>query len=169
MNTLRVQVILAAFIASLAFAGGWHLCDTVQDGEVANIHLMHQVMLGQAQSAKIKADERATMLEQKHTQALSSAAATFEEDRYNDKITSDRRIADLSARVTSLRVDTQRTYADNHALPGTATGAGGSDGTAAETLSGSVAARLAQRYSDYNELVDQITLCQRTVEIDRVQ
>lgn len=157
--------------SALLFAGmlfGWYANGVVKNGEIAAIELAQQKALETANAAKTAAEEHATELEHSQATALSIATTTFEEKHEADKTAADHRIADLNARVTSLLVSTHRAAnPGSGALPGPATAASGSDGEATETLSAAVAGRLARRYADYNEIVDQLELCQATVLIDR--
>ena len=117
--------------------------------------------------AKAAAELRATNTEQSQAGAIADALATYKEKRDADKARDTAVITDLRNSVTRLRVRTNRAACGGE-VPGAAAGGPGTAATGDETLAGPVAARLAERYADYNRLVDKLTACQAVVKADRL-
>lgn len=161
---------LAAWVAALVFAAGCGAlaANTYLHDEMAQLRGTYAKDLKDAQDAKRNAEARAAELEEHMTALVSTATAKYEKDQDAQHTQDARTIADLRHDVVRLSVRTNRP-AGSGALPGPAAGAGSGDGAATETLAGPVAARLAQRYADYNGLVDQLTLCQAVVTTDRLK
>ena len=153
-------------IAVLVFLAGFGLNGVIKNSEIKSLKNKQLVELNTAQAAKITAEKKTREAEQKVSSSLAKAATAFEEVRENDKANSNRVIADLRSDVTRLRVLVRRSPS-NGGVPGTSTSASCGDDKAEQTLSGPVAARLAERYAEYNSLVDQLGLCQATVRADR--
>jgi hypothetical protein len=163
-----VKEFLALVVAIALLAAGWCLGSAHVNGEMTKLSVAHKAAIDEATRAKDAADARADEANKAATGAIESATLYFTEERKNDKALDDRRIADLTADVVRLRVSTRRTNTGGcSALPAAAASAGGGDGEADETLAPAVAARLARRYADYNEVVDQLSLCQAVITIDR--
>lgn len=159
---------LALVVALALLAAGWCLGSAHVNGEIVKLEVAHKAAIDEATRAKNAAEERTDEANKAATGAIESAQLTFEETRKNEKALDDRRIADLATDNSRLRVSTRRTNAGScGALPAAAGAAAGGDGQADETLAPTVAARLAQRYADYNEVVDQLNLCQSILIIDR--
>lgn len=158
-----IVVILMAF----GFAFGHHTATTEKDVEIGKIKLANTKALGKALVAKSVAEDRVATLEHEHATALDIATTTFEESRAHDKAIADRRIADLNARVTSLRVRVATDASSGSTVRDPAAAASSGYGQTTQTLAPAIAGRLARRYAEYNELIDQLELCQVTVLIDR--
>ncbi len=163
--TIQAQIIIAVGIAIVAFLAGFKLQGVIKDNEIAEMKTAYDAKVLKATNAKLAAVNHARDVEQLNATAMSAAATTFEEKRKNEKATDDRTIADLRSRVTSLRVSTRNPGSRD--VPGAPAGACAGDGQAEQTLAPAVAARLAQRYADYNAVIDQLELCQATLIIDR--
>lgn len=156
---------LALVIGMLIATGvcSWWGASKAKKAEVA-----YTTAINIAQNAKLEAERRADALDLKRGAAITLATEKYEQGRSDEKAQADRTIADLRSDVTRLRVRTNRP-AGSGGVPAAPAAAGSGDGEATETLSGAVAARLAGRYADYNGLVDQLGLCQQTIEADRLQ
>ncbi len=161
------KALILVILVALGFAFGHHTATTEKNVEIGKIQLAHEKALGKAQAAKSEAEDRVATLEHDHATALGIATTTFEESRAHDKAISDRRIADLAARVTSLRVRVATNASGGSTVSSAFTAPGSSYGQATETLAPAIAGRLARRYAEYNELIDQLELCQATILIDR--
>jgi hypothetical protein len=158
------------FVAAALIIGagvGFDAERTIKNGDIAQIQLADDKALGEAKDAKIAADAKTAKKEREGQDALSDLAKIYEDTRQNEKAQSDKRIADLQSGAVRLRVSTGPSTANVVQLPGASVAASGGDGGPVETLSGSVAARLAGRYNAYNEIVDQLTLCQGVILNDR--
>lgn len=158
---LKVKLAVMAAVAVALFGAGFALSSTIKHGEIAAIELAHANVVAAAHKAQADAESVARTAEQKYDAALSVAQSTFEKTRQNEKATADRTITDLLRDVKRLRVSIKNSAANG--LPASTAAAGSGDGQAEATLSGSVAARLAGRYADYNALITQLELCQATV------
>lgn len=112
------------------------------------------------------ANARANNIEKRWSSDIKEVGTTYEGIVKNEKAAADRTIADLRNDVVRLRVRTA-TLASGGALRGAAEGGAVDPGQAEQTLDGSVAARLAGRYADYNALVDQLNACQAVILIER--
>lgn len=163
--TVALAVALAAAAAGGAVVNGWRL-DAKYGGEISDLKLAHETAVAEAEAARNVALERARATEQKAAQDLANLTAKYVEDQQHEKAVTQRRIADLAAGNERLRVAIE-TNSSNGGVPGPATGVGGGDGQATATVSRSTSARLAQRYADYNEIVDQLTLAQAVIAKDR--
>lgn len=162
---IQAKLIACAGILTVTFIAGYQAATYVKDGEITRMNLAAQRVLTQAETKAREATEKARSLESNASTALNTATQQYEKAQ-NEKAVSDRHIADLRNDVARLRVST-RPSTPRPAVSGTtACAASGNDETE-QTLAGPVAARLAQRYSDYNSLIDQLELCQATVIIDR--
>jgi hypothetical protein len=162
----RATLILSTIALAIAFAGGFELQGVIKDGEIAAINLAHQTAIATATQEKLTAVTKARAAEQKATQYIADLTAKYVEDRQHENAVTQRRIADLAAGNERLRVAVE-IATNNAGVPSLATAAAGGDGQAYQVIARPVAARLAGRYADYNELVDQLTLCQGVVETDR--
>lgn len=159
----RATLIIAVVALTAAFGAGFALQGLIKDGEIASIQLEHQTEVAEAYAARNVALERARATEKKAGEDLAALSEKYVEDRQHENAVTQRRIADLAAGNERLRVDLE--FATSSAgVRDPATAAGGGDGQATATLERRAAARLEQRYADYNELVDQIGLCQATVQ-----
>jgi hypothetical protein len=165
---IKAKAALFAIVAAsaLAFAAGFALQGTIKNGEIARINLAHQTAVAEAEAARNVALESARATEQKAASDLAALTAKYIEDRQHENAVTQRRIADLASGNERLRVAIEANTS-NGSLPGPATSTAGSDGQATATISRAVASRFAQRYADYNEIVDQLTLCQSVIENDR--
>jgi len=159
----RVTLIVASIALIAAFGAGFALQGLIKDSEIADIQLEHETQVADAYAARNVALELARAVEHKAAEDIAAAHAKFVEDQQHERAITQRRIADLAAGNERLRVAVEvATVATG--VPSGATCSSGGDGQATATIARPVAARLAGRYADYNELVDQITLCQATVE-----
>lgn len=164
---LKALILLIAIIAAAALGVDYGM--DMREAQMTKMRTAYNTALGKSEAAKLAAEARATEIEAASNGAVMSAVTSYEESRKNEKALDDRRIADLSGRVASLLVSTSHRPASGGALPAAGACAASGDGQATETLAPAVAARLARRYADYNELVDQLGLCQTVVAIDRQQ
>lgn len=164
IDTIKLTLAGTALLA--AGSAGFGLAHTLAAADIAQLNEAHTQALNTALAAQLAAETRAQALETAGRTATTEAVTKYDEGRKNDKAKDDRTIADLRADVKRLRVSTT-SHPSGGALPAAGPAAGAGDGQAQQTLSGSVAARLAGRYADYNELVDQLELCQGQLERDR--
>lgn len=161
----QVKIILAAGVLTLAFFGGFGLSNTLSNTRIANLKLAHTEVLNKALDEKAKEEARARKAEQLVAIGIDAAATDFERKRQNEKAADARTIADLRNDVNRLRVSTRN--APRIIVPGAPTSPGRCDGEGEQTLAPAVAARLAERYADFNAVVDQLELCQATLVLDR--
>jgi len=158
----RATLIIACIALVAAFGAGFALQGLIKDAEIASIQLEHETQVAEAEAARNVALERVRATEKKASDDLATLSEKFVEDRQHENAVTQRRIADLAAGNERLRVDLE--FATSSAgVRDPAAAAGGSDGQATAFVARASAARLEQRYADYNELVDQIGLCQATV------
>jgi hypothetical protein len=146
--------------------GGFAAERTIKNGDIATIKLNYGTALKMSADALGKANKDATDHEKADTKTFADLATKYEETRQNEKARDSIVIADLRSDVKRLRVSTNRPASGGH-LPGAPASASGSNDQADETLAPAVAARLAERYADYNEIVGQLWLCQDTLRAER--
>lgn len=168
MNALALEVKLAlAIAAAVACMGlGYGAANVIKGKEIAELKADHAEQIVAATTAQAEAERQYRQAEQDHATALAVANTTYEEARKNDQARTILAISNLRSGIDRLRVSIAPAGATG-AMPATDASTGGGDGQATATLSGPVAARLAGRYADYNEIVEQLTLCQATVVADR--
>ncbi len=152
--------------ALIAFTVGFTAERSIKNGEIATLKLDHETLVAEAEAARTVALERARATEQKAAADIAALTDQYVEDRQHENAVTQRRIADLAAGNERLRVAVE-VAANSVGVRDPAASASGSDGQATAALSRATSARLAGRYADYNELVDQLTLCQGVVVTDR--
>jgi hypothetical protein len=161
-----LYALIGAALIAVGSGAGFALERSLKNGEIAEIQLAHEKQVTAALTAQRTAERHAVDVERLAADTLSSLETKYTQDRENEKANSDHVVADLRNSVVRLRVATSG-HASCGAMPSAATSPSTGDGQAAETLAGSVAARLAGRYADYNALVDQLNLCQGIISADR--
>lgn len=161
-----VKIAAVTLAAAALFGAGMLLEATIKEGEIANLKLAHETAVAEAEAARNVALERARATEQKAAEDLAALTAKYVEDQQHEKAITQRRIADLAAGNERLRVAIEAN-SGNGGVPGTTTGASGGDGQATATIARPVAARFAQRYADYNEIVAQLDHAQAIIIKDR--
>lgn len=168
MNALPVEAKMILAGGALLVAGlvGFMLSHTFSETEIAKLNEDHTKELNVALDAKLKAETRVHGLEDEGRKATTAALTAYDETHQNEKATADRTIDDLRNDVKRLRVSTTRGTSGGGMCP-TGPSTSADHGEADETLTGSVAARLAGRYADYNEVVGQLDLCQGQLLRDR--
>lgn len=166
---LVIYGVIGFAVVAIIFSLGFSLAAMLAEGEASKVKAAYLAEKLELTKLAKASEERARSAESRASTDLFNAAQTYEEVRKNENATADRRITDLLTERDRLRVRLSkvRTPAAGAIVPGTAATPSASDGEADETLAGPVAARLTQRYNDYNEVVDQLTLCQATVTADR--
>lgn len=159
---IQIQVAIATVVAALIFSAGFGVEHALKTGEIASLKLTYEKQVNDAKDRVIAANARADAAEGRQRATLVAAATTYEQIRAQEKAQDEKTIADLRSAAKRLRVSTVAAP-DRGRVPGAATCACGSDGQTQQTLSPTVAARLAGRYADYNALVDELNLCQTAV------
>jgi hypothetical protein len=159
----RATLVVSIIALAAAFGAGFCLQGLIKDTEIAELRGDYAQKLGEAQEAKAVFEARARGAERRAATEIAEAHAKFVEDQQHERAITQRRIAGLAAGNERLRVAIDVVTRDA-SLSGPAACASGGDGQATATIARPVAARLAGRYADYNELVDQIGLCQKTIE-----
>jgi Bacteriophage Rz lysis protein len=164
-----IDKLVTGFVALVlaAVLGAWGMYVHLQ-ADMTYVRTSYASALNAAQEAKAAAEQRATNAELRVASANSDAITDYKKEREDDQTRDARTINDLRADVRRLSVRTNRRPAGGCPVPGAAAATARSDDAAPETLAGPVAARLAERYADYNALVDQLTLCQAVVKNDRL-
>lgn len=163
---VQAKLILATGLVVLTFFFGFKANGYIKDAEIDALNAGHAKVVATANSARLAAEVRARETERGATLAISTAAETFEKVRQDEKTTSDRRIADLLSDNSRLYVSTRTAY--RRSVPGAPATACTGDGQTEQALAPAVAGRLAGRYAAYNEIVDQLTLCQSTIQTYRM-
>lgn len=163
---LEAAAVIGLFVFGAAVGAGTM-------GHFKNVELLEQKttydgQIAAANKAALLADERAQGIQRTINSAILSGVAEYIQKDSDEKSQDARTIAALRNDVSRLRVKTNNPVCSNQ-LPDTTASAGGSDGQAGATLAPAVAARLAERYADYNAVVRQLDLCQAVVTADRLQ
>lgn len=153
-----------ALAAAFLFSAGMALEGELKDGEIAEIQLAHKQALADATKAKMAAEEAVRVAENKAARDLATLSDNFTKEQEHEKTAANQRIADLLSANVRLRVAVQRPAAGSCAPGGPTPAASVGDGQATEALAPATAGRLARRYADYNAIVDQLSLCQATIE-----
>lgn len=159
---VQAKIIFVAAVTALIFLAGFKTSTFISDAQIETINAGWNKKLSAAKDAQLAAEMVSRSAERKAAEEIAASAANFEKVRQDEKATSDRYVTDLRNDVTRLRVTVTR-LSRPVVVPGTPAAASGGDGQSEETLNGSVAARLAQRYADYNELVGRLDQCQDTI------
>ena len=161
-------IIIGLAIVAAIFGVGYATASTIKDLEIARLEKGHHEYQNKLKDEAIMANMIARSAESRAADSIAKSAEIYEQRRQDEKATSDRILNDYRNDVIRLRVLLKKSpTATGAVVPNTATSASTSDGEAEQTLDGAVAARLAQRYFDYNEVVDQLELCQAVVRADR--
>jgi hypothetical protein len=158
---IQAKMIIAAGLAALLMFAGFRMNGYIKDAEIAKLNEAHTEVLRVATAARLTAEMKSRDDESKAVVAIAAASDQFEEVRQNEKAITDRRINDLLVDNSRLYVSTRA--ANRRSVPGAPATTVASDGEADQTLAPAVAGRLASRYAAYNEVVDQLTLCQDTI------
>ncbi len=165
---IAIYLVIALGMASALFGVGYYSASTIKNLEIARLEKGHHEYQDKLKDEALMANMNARSAESRAADSIAASAETYEQVRQNEKAASDRILNDYRNDVVRLRVLLKKSSAaTGTVVPNTATGASPSDGEAEQTLDGAVAARLAQRYFDYNEVVDQLELCQAVVRTDR--
>ncbi len=167
MIPIQAKLIAAAGVVIVSFTSGFKTSDHFAKVEAARVKSVADAALLVQKDKALAAEMIARSAENRADSSIANATSTFEKVRENEKAITDRVIADLRGDVTRLRVSTKKPAARPAGVPGAPATTCSSDDQTESTLSGSVAARLAGRYADYNALVGQLELCQATLIIDR--
>ncbi len=163
---IQAKVIIVVGIVVLSFLAGFKVSSALSEAEIKTMENAHLTALNAAKDQALTEHMLARAAERKAAESIANAASNFEKVRQNEKDIADRTITDLLNDNARLRVSVRSRPATG-TVPGTAAGAGSCDDRSEATLTGSVAARLARRYDDYNALVGVLELCQATVRADR--
>jgi len=162
---VQAKLIMAGAALLLAGLVGAGIAHTIAAAEIAQINERNTTVLNTALAAKLAAETRVHALESEGRAATTAALTEYDETHAHEKASADITIANLRDDVVRLRVTTNRASGGGVCAAGPT---GSTDhGQAEQTLAGSVAARLAGRYADYNEVVGQLTLCQGQLLRDR--
>jgi hypothetical protein len=155
---------LYAILIALAigFGGGFTLEHNLKNGEIASINDRYDREIIKAQTAIQVAERHASDLEHAGAENLAAQAAEYERKIEDEKIANSRVTADLRSGAVRLRVALAGNSCGNVSPTSSASTSGG-NGDSSPTLAGPVAARLAERYADYNTLVRQLILAQETI------
>ena len=151
----------------LGLVAGYGVEHKLRTAEVDKINLKHERALNLSKDELAKANKAARDHEHADTVAFAALATKYEESRQNEKATDAATITALRNDVVRLRVSTNSRPAGGSQLPATTAGACTGDGQTEQTLAPTVAARLAGRYAEYNEIVDQLGLCQDVLLSER--
>lgn len=153
--------------SAFAFFCGFALEGKIKDGDIATLKLNYQSALNTSAEALTKANKAARDHEHSDIESFAALATKYEERRQNEKAADASTITALRNDVVRLRVSTNSRPASGSQLPATTAGACTGDGQTEQTLAPTVAARLAGRYAEYNEIVDQLGLCQDVLLSER--
>lgn len=164
-----IYAVVAIAVFGAVFALGFGVASKLAEGKANKVALAHAEERAQLVDLKLAAEQRANSAESSNSSAMAASAAIYESVVQNEKALTERRVADLNSELVRLRVRTKKaeSAAAGAIVPNSPAGTGASNGEAEQTLAGPVAARLTQRYADYNALIDQLTLCQAVVQADR--
>lgn len=165
---IQVKLIALLGVVTVVFLLGFQTASYIKNNEITKLKNDHLAALSAAQEIALTTEQKYRSLESRTTTALGAIADNYEQARQNEKVISDAVISNLRDDVVRLRVSTKSTPAPTGPrVPGTPASAGSCNGPTEQTLTGSVAARLAGRYADYNGLVDQLKACQAVITADR--
>lgn len=164
-----IYIVIAVAALGTAAALGFGLAATLAEGKADKVAAAYQKEKAELTNLALQAEQRARSLESNQSSAMFTAASTYESVTQNEKDIIARRVADLLSDNQRLRVRLAKATAPTGGavVPGTAAATSGGDGQTEQALAGPVAARLTQRYADYNEIVGQLELCQTVVRLDR--
>lgn len=140
----------------------------VKDGTISEMKLGYDTKIAAVNKAALDADERTAAIQRTIGAAITEGVAEHTVKDENAKIQDARVISDLRSDNARLRVKTNNPVCSVQ-LPGIAPGASTGTGEMETTLAPAVAARLAERYADFNTVVRQLDLCQNTVLADRLR
>lgn len=158
-----IVLILAGALALIGF--GYVMGGTDARIERDEARGQYASALATATIARDAANARAANIEKHWSASVTAVGTAYEEIIKNEKATTDRTITDLRNDVVRLRVRTQPARGGD--LPGPAAAASERDAATDQTLAPAVAARLAERYAEHNEVVEQLTACQAILQIER--
>jgi len=161
-----IYAAVGAVLLTLGFAGGFTLEHRLSESTIATIKADYATKLAAAEAARDAADLRTASIEQATDAAQQKLIADYEQRIQNEKAISNDTVNGLLNGINSLRVKLAANSSGGK-LPNPAASAAGSNGETSATLSRAVAARLALRYAEYNEVVDQLELCQGIIANDR--
>ncbi|CAB5145087.1 Spanin, inner membrane subunit [uncultured Caudovirales phage] len=153
---------IIAVIVALGFGAGFGLEHQLKGGEIAAINLEHEQALTVATEMREAAEKHAADVEHAGADNLAAQAADYERKIQDEKTASAHVIDGLRSGATRLRVNVTGDTCRSD-VPKAADAASGSNAAGQATLAGPVAARLAERYADYNALVRQLDLAQKTI------
>jgi len=156
----------AAILLTLGFAGGFTLEHRLSESTIATLKADYANKVAEAAAAKDAADLRVESIERTNAEEQQKLIANYEQRIQNERSITESTVANLRDGISSLRVKLAANSGGSK-LSNVIASATGSNGETAASLSRSVAARLAGRYADYNEIVDQLELCQGIVINDR--
>lgn len=168
MNGLTLNSITAAVMFALGLAAGAAGVDYIKDGELLKQKTTYEGQIAAANKAALVASERANAIQRTIGAAITEGVAEHTVKDENEKAQDARTISDLRNSVARLRVKTSNPVCSGE-LPGTTASASASAGEVETTIAPAVAARLAERYADFNTVVRQLDLCQNTVLADRLR
>lgn len=163
---LEIVAVIGLFVFGAAVGAG--TMGHFKNAELLEQKTTYDDQIAAANKAALDADERAQGIQRTINTAILSGVAEYTQKEYDEKSQAAVVIAALRNDVTRLRVKTNNPVCGNQ-LPSASASASGSDGQADTTLAPAVAARLAERYADYNAVVRQLDLCQAVVVADRLQ
>ncbi len=164
---VQAKLILAGAALLAAFGAGYALANVIAAANIAELKEHHTEELNAALMAKLAAEDWAHMRETDGRKETNDALVKYKGERDEEQAVDARTIADLRADIKRLRVSTRPVATSGGALPVAGPDSCGAAAQVEQTLAGSVAARLAGRYSDYNQIVGQLDLCVSQLERDR--
>lgn len=166
MNPYVIIGLLVAWISSLGTVGYWQN----MAGHTAEKAVWQQRDNDELRAANTRIhdlEEEARALEQRHATELAGISADYQKDLANAKAQKDRDAAAVRAGALSLRINTPCKDADRGEAGKAAAGASGRDAAATTELPREVTAGLFELADDADEVVRQLTACQKIVVEDR--
>lgn len=152
--------LLTLIIAAVSASGGFWLSHTISAKQIASMALESSTKVIAATEARDKAESKYKLLKEAADKSQAEALAKYNEGVLDGKASSIRIIDDLRNDVTRLRVSVAKGNSSSGSMSVPSSNSKGGDEEVGYSLSPTVAARLAGRYANYNEVVTQLTLCQ---------
>lgn len=168
MNETMLGAIGAAVVFAVGAAVGGGAMHHYKGIELSEQKTTYDRQIAAVNKTALDADERTAAIQRTIGAAITEGVAEHTVKDENEKAQDARTISDLRNSVARLRVKTSNPVCSGE-LPGTTASASASAGEVETTLAPAVAARLAERYADFNTVVRQLDLCQNTVLADRLR
>jgi len=166
VNPYLIAGLLAAWIASLG-AVGWWQNSAGRTAEKVSWQQRDNDELRAANARIHDLEEEARSEEQRHAISLANISSEFQKDLADAKVTKERDLAAARAGALSLRIPSPCKGPSGGEPAETAAGTGGRNAAEGTELPREITAGLFELADDADEVVRQLTACQKVVADDR--